>query len=165
MPEVTCLVSESSRASSTFFPHGLPYSLLLLSYRPYLLYFSTLCAIVTFYSTRGCLAFFKVSGCEGFAHTFRPSDCDVLGGCAADPVADPVAAVEDSATDAEGSTTPDSTASVAKDVAAPDTTRGVEGTCSPESTDWGADDQVLEERWLKNALGHAQRTHKSQTAP
>ena len=30
---------------------------------------------------------------------------------------------------------------------------------------WGADDEVLEERWLKNALGRAERTHKSQTAP
>ena len=68
-------------------------------------------------------------------------------------MADPVAAVEDSATDAEGSTTPDSTDSVAKDVAAPDTTRGAEGTCSAESTDWGADDDVL-----KNALGRAERT-------
>ena len=73
-------------------------------------------------------------------------------------MADPVAAVEDSATDAEGSTTPDSTDSVAKDVAAPDTTRGPEGTCSPESIDWGADDEVLEEWRLKNALGHAERT-------
>ena len=46
-------------------------------------------------------------------------------------------AVEDSATDAEGSTTPDSTDSVAKDPAAPDTTRGAEGTYSPEPTDSG----------------------------
>ena len=80
-------------------------------------------------------------------------------------MAGPVAAVEDSATDAEGSTTPDSTDSVAKDVAAPDTTKGPEGTCSPESTDWGADDEVLEEWRLKNTLGRAERTHKSQTAP
>ena len=71
-------------------------------------------------------------------------------------MADPVAAVEDSATDAEGSTTPDSTDSVAKNVAAPDTTRGAEGTCSPESNDWGADDEMLEEWRLKNALGSAQ---------
>ena len=42
-----------------------------------------------------------------------------------------IAAVEYSATDAEGSTTPDSTDSMAKDVATPDTTRGAEGTCSP----------------------------------
>ena len=56
-----------------------------------------------------------------------------------------------------------STDSVAKDVAAPDTTRGPEGTCSPESTDWGADDEVLEEWRLKNTLGRAERTHKSQT--
>ena len=34
-----------------------------------------------------------------------------------------------------------------------------------ESTDWGADDVVLEEWRLKNALGRAERTHKSQTAP
>ena len=46
-----------------------------------------------------------------------------------------------------------STNSVAKHVAAPDTTRGPEGTCSPESTDWGADDEVLEEWRLKHALG------------
>ena len=36
----------------------------------------------------------------------------------------------------------------------------VEGSCSPESTDGGADDEVLEERRLKNALGRAERTHK-----
>ena len=54
-----------------------------------------------------------------------------------------MAAVEYSATDAEGSTTPDSTDSAAKDVATPDTTRGAEGTCSPESIHWGADDEVL----------------------
>ena len=58
-----------------------------------------------------------------------------------------------------------STDSVAKDVAAPDTTRGPESTCSPESTDWGAGDEVLEEWRLKNTLGRAERTHKSQTAP
>ena len=80
-------------------------------------------------------------------------------------MAGPVAAVENAATDAEGSKTPDSTDSVAKDVHAPDTTRGPEGTCSPESTDWGADDEVLEEWRLKNTLGHAERTHKSQIAP
>ena len=57
-----------------------------------------------------------------------------------------------------------STDSVAKDVAAPDTTRGPEGTCSPESTDWGADDEVLEEWRPKNTLGRAERTHKSQTS-
>ena len=79
-------------------------------------------------------------------------------------MADPVTAVEDSATDAEGST-PDSTDSVAKDVAAPDTTRGAEGSCSPKSTDLGTDDEVLEERRLKNALGGAEQRHKSQTAP
>ena len=67
--------------------------------------------------------------------------------------------------DAEGFTNPDSTDSVAKDVATPDTTRGAEGTCSPESTDWGADDEVLEEWQLKNALQHTERTHESQTAP
>ena len=68
--------------------------------------------------------------------------------------------------DAEGSTTPDSTDSVAKDVAALDTTTtGAEGTCGPESTDWGADDEELEERQLKNALRRAERTHKLQTAP
>ena len=77
----------------------------------------------------------------------------------------PLAAVEDSATDAESSTTPDSTDSVAKDVAAPDTTRGAKGTCSPESNDWGADDEVLEGRRLKKALGRAERTHKLQPAP
>ena len=88
------------------------------------------------------------------------------GGSVADPVADPVAAVEDSATDAEGSTTPDSTDSVAKEVAAPDTTRGAESTWCPKSNDWGgADDEVLEEQRLKNALGRAERTHKLQTAP
>jgi len=48
---------------------------------------------------------------------------------------DPVAAVDDSAPDAAGSTTPGSTDSVAKGVAAPDTTRGAEGSCSPESND------------------------------
>ena len=36
---------------------------------------------------------------------------------------------------------------------------------SPESTDWAADDEVLEEWQLKNALGCAERRHKSQTAP
>ena len=30
---------------------------------------------------------------------------------------------------------------------------------------WRADDEVLEEWWLKNALGRAEQTHKSQTAP
>jgi len=69
---------------------------------------------------------------------------------------DPVAAVDDSAPDAAGSTTPGSTDSVAKGVAAPDTTRGAEGTCSPECTDSGADDAVLEELRLKNALGRGQ---------
>ena len=76
-----------------------------------------------------------------------------------------VAAVEDSARDAENSTTPDSTDFVAKDMAAPDTTRGPEGTCSPESTDWGADDEVPEEWRLKNTPGRAERTHKSQKLP
>ena len=38
-------------------------------------------------------------------------------------------------------------------------------TCSPESTDWGADDEVFEEWRLKNELGRAERTHKLQTAP
>ena len=76
-----------------------------------------------------------------------------------------VAAVEYSATDTESSTTPDSADSVAKDVATPDTTRGAKGTCSPESIDWGADDEVLEEWRLKNALWRAEQTHKSQTAP
>ena len=66
---------------------------------------------------------------------------------------------------AEGSTTPGSTDSVAKGVAAPDTTRGAEGSCSPESSDWGADDEVLRERRPKYELGRAERTHKSQTAP
>ena len=66
--------------------------------------------------------------------------------------------------DAESSTTADSIDSVAKDVAAPDTTTGAEGTCSPESTDWGADDEVLEEQ-QQNALRCAQRTRNSQTAP
>ena len=61
-----------------------------------------------------------------------------------------------SAADAEGSTTPNSTDAVAKDVAAPDTNRGAEGTCSPECTDSGADDAVLEELRLKNALGRGQ---------
>ena len=122
----------------------------------YLTYFSTLCAIVIVFSTRGWLAFFKVSRCKGFAHTFSPSDCDVLVRCAADPLADPVAAVEDSATDSEGSTSPDSTDSVAKDMAAQDTTGGPKGTCSPEYTDLGADNEVLEEGRLKNALGHAE---------
>ena len=75
-----------------------------------------------------------------------------------------MAAVEYSATEAEGSTTPDSTDSVAKDVATPDT-RGAEGTCSAESIDSGADDEVLEEWRLKYALGRAERTHKLQTAP
>ena len=79
-------------------------------------------------------------------------------------MAGPMAAVEDSATDAEGSTTPDSTDSVAKDVAAPDTTRGPEGTCSPESTDWRSDDEVLEEWQLKNTLGRAERTHNTQAS-
>ena len=37
--------------------------------------------------------------------------------------------------------------------------------CSPKSTDCGADDEVLEERRLRNELGRAQRTQKSQTAP
>ena len=73
--------------------------------------------------------------------------------------------LEDSAPDAEGSTTPGSTDSVAKGVAAPDTTRGAEGSCSPESSDWGADDEVLRERRPKNELGRAERIHKSQTAP
>ena len=76
-----------------------------------------------------------------------------------------MAAVEDSATDTEGSTTPDSTDSVAKDLATPDTTRGAGGTCSPESMDWGADDQVLEEWRHWGALGRAERTHKMQNAP
>jgi hypothetical protein len=48
------------------------------------------------------------------------------------------------------------------DVAAPGIT---EGTCSPESTDWGADDEAPEERRLKNKLGRAERTQKSQSAP
>ena len=48
---------------------------------------------------------------------------------------------------------------------APDTTRGAEGSCSPESTDRGPDDEVLQERQLKNALGRAERTHKLQTTP
>mmetsp|Transcript_99677 Transcript_99677/g.168148 ORF Transcript_99677/g.168148 Transcript_99677/m.168148 type:complete len:87 (-) Transcript_99677:4-264(-) len=61
--------------------------------------------------------------------------------------------------------TPDPTDCAAKAVAAPDTTRGSEGTCSPEFTDWGADDQLLEEWRPKNELGRAERTHKSQTAP
>ena len=61
-------------------------------------------------------------------------------------MADPVAAVQDSATDAEGSTTPDSTDSVAKDMAVPHTPRGAKGTCSPESTDFGG----LTMRSLKN---------------
>ena len=65
----------------------------------------------------------------------------------------------------KGSTTPNSTDSVAKDMAAPDTIRGPAGTCSAESTDWGVDDEVLEEWRLKNELGRAERTHKSQTAP
>ena len=108
-----------------------------------------------------------------FCTTTRPSNLKPLGcetktcassNLAVPPRPYPVAAVEDSATDVEGSTTPDSTDSMAKDVAAPDTTRGPEGTCSPESTDWGADDEVLE-GGLKNALGHAERTHKSQNAP
>eukprot|EP00670_Eutreptiella_braarudii_P019231 CAMPEP_0174345702 /NCGR_PEP_ID=MMETSP0811_2-20130205/1211_1 /TAXON_ID=73025 ORGANISM="Eutreptiella gymnastica-like, Strain CCMP1594" /NCGR_SAMPLE_ID=MMETSP0811_2 /ASSEMBLY_ACC=CAM_ASM_000667 /LENGTH=57 /DNA_ID=CAMNT_0015469617 /DNA_START=42 /DNA_END=211 /DNA_ORIENTATION=- len=51
--------------------------------------------------------------------------------------------------------TPDPTDCAAKAVAAPDTTRGSEGTCSPESTDWGTDNEVLEEWQLKNALGRA----------
>ena len=76
-----------------------------------------------------------------------------------------MASVEYSATNAEGSTTPDSIDSMAKDVATPDTTRGAEGTCSPESIDWGADDEVLEEWRLKNALGRAKRTHKLQIDP
>ena len=76
-----------------------------------------------------------------------------------------MAAVEHSATDTEGSTTPDSTDSVTKDVATPDTTQGAEGTCSPKSIDWRADDEVLEEWRLKNTLGRAERTHKLQTAP
>ena len=61
--------------------------------------------------------------------------------------------------------TPDSTDCVAKNVAAPDTTRGAEGTCSPDSSDWGADNKAPEERQLKNELGRAKRTQNSQTAP
>ena len=37
------------------------------------LYFSTLCATVMFFSTRGCLAFFKVSGREGFTIPEAPT--------------------------------------------------------------------------------------------
>ena len=80
-------------------------------------------------------------------------------------MANPVVAVEDSATDAQGSTTPDSTDFGAKDMGATDTATGPEGTCSPESTDWGADNEVLEEWLLQNTVGHAERQHKSQTAP
>ena len=36
-------------------------------------YFSTLCATVMFFSTRGCLAFFKVSGREGFTIPEAPT--------------------------------------------------------------------------------------------
>ena len=34
-----------------------------------------------------------------------------------------------------------------------------------ESTDWGPDDELPEDRRLKNALGRAERTQNSQTAP
>jgi len=33
------------------------------------------------------------------------------------------------------------------------------------TTDWGADDEVLEKLRPKNASGRAEQTHKSQTAP
>ena len=36
-------------------------------------YFSTLCAAVMFFSTRGCLAFFKVSGRKGFTIPEAPT--------------------------------------------------------------------------------------------
>jgi hypothetical protein len=77
---------------------------------------------------------------------------------------DPVAAVDDSAPDAAGSTTPGSTDSVAKGVAAPDTTRGAEGSCSPESSDWGADDEVLENGGRRTNWG-VQSEHTSRKLP
>ena len=79
----------------------------------------------------------------------------MLGGSVVDPVADLVAAVEDLAIIAKGSTTPDSTHSVAKDVSTPEPAQGANGTCSAKSNDWGAHDEVVEEQQPKNTIGCA----------
>ena len=101
-----------------------------------------------------------------------PSDC-VLGGCAADPVALVCGQSDGTLWQTlwrqQTLNTPQPQIPLTlwpkTWLHHTDTTRGAEGTCSPESTDWGADDEVFQERQLKNARGRAERTHNAQTAP
>ena len=112
------------------------------------------CALSEYPKSADC--FNKVSGREGLAGFFWAPDS--------------FAEVEDSATSHSPGFfwAPDSFAEVEDSATShsPDTaTESTAGTSSPESTDWGPVDELPEERRLKNALGRAERTQNSQTAP